>query len=415
MFSILDGRKYFYQWDVDRKLIVHDETIKEVHFCNKTDDCSLVCEVYESSGIRLVNVPNILLQDNWRINVYGYDDNYTKHSTQFEVKSRTKPADYIYTETEVKRWETLEQKIETVENNVGMRQLPYYDKTVKKSAEGNIYNAIYEVDICELEANVFYGYAAHEEIPHGNRLYITINLNVICVDGIRTVLTLNNLFQPLIVTYTDNETINFNLNNTSYIVYLGNKISKDAVVVDRVLLTDYIPTYNGIPYIPAEEYNPATKKYVDDSIAKLQPKKNEFGLIKKIELAEEVASVNFTYEIERFVLYINVPKAAESASVGVEAYSNGKICGYSWLSNLISADSPRVATIDGESKDGLLFYGHTAPANDSGNRANAFYYRKPHKTQANSFSKISCYGGSSKKFPVGTTFELWGVLVDEDM
>ena len=101
MFKILDGRDSFYQWDLDRKLIVEDETIKQVHFCNKTDDCSLVCQVYEEDGLRVVDVPNILLQTDWRINVYGYDVNYTKYNACFNVVKRTKPADYVYTETEL--------------------------------------------------------------------------------------------------------------------------------------------------------------------------------------------------------------------------------------------------------------------------------------------------------------------------
>lgn len=101
MFKILDGRAEFYQWDIDRKLVVEDASITEVHFCNRTDNCSLVCEVYEEDGLRVVNVPNILLQTDWRINVYGYDVNYTKHSACFSVVARTQPADYIYKETEV--------------------------------------------------------------------------------------------------------------------------------------------------------------------------------------------------------------------------------------------------------------------------------------------------------------------------
>lgn len=117
MFKIYDGREYFYQWDLDRKLIVYDQTIEEVHFCNKTDDNSLVCDVYTEGDLHLVNVPNILLQDNWRINVYAFDKNYTKYSKQFDVKSRTKPANYIYTETEVKRWEILEERVSTLENS----------------------------------------------------------------------------------------------------------------------------------------------------------------------------------------------------------------------------------------------------------------------------------------------------------
>lgn len=115
MFKLYDGREHFYQWDLDRKLIVYDDSIKEVHFCNRTDDCSLVCEVYKEGELSIVNVPNVLLQDNWRINVYAYDEKYTKHSSRFEVKSRSKPADYVYTETEVKSYEALETRIDQIE------------------------------------------------------------------------------------------------------------------------------------------------------------------------------------------------------------------------------------------------------------------------------------------------------------
>lgn len=111
MFTIYDGRKEFYQWDLDRKLIVNDSTIKEVHFCNKTDDCSLVCETYTEDGKTLVNVPNILLTADWRVNVYAYDGKATKHSATFGVISRTKPSDYVYTETEVKSYEALEKDL----------------------------------------------------------------------------------------------------------------------------------------------------------------------------------------------------------------------------------------------------------------------------------------------------------------
>ena len=116
MFKIQDGRTMFYQWDIDRKLIVEDANIKEVHFCNKTDECSLVCNTYVEEGQTVVNVPNILLQSIWRIYVYAYDENYTKFEADYSVKPRSKPADYVYTETEIKRYETLEERIEALEN-----------------------------------------------------------------------------------------------------------------------------------------------------------------------------------------------------------------------------------------------------------------------------------------------------------
>lgn len=101
MFKIEDGRECFYQWDSEQRLIISDSSITEVHFCNKTDECSLVCEVYAEDGKRLVNVPNILLQENWRINVYAFRPCATKASAIFKVIPRSKPEDYLYTETEV--------------------------------------------------------------------------------------------------------------------------------------------------------------------------------------------------------------------------------------------------------------------------------------------------------------------------
>ena len=117
MFSILDGRARFYQWDLDRKVVVDDESINQVHFCNRTDECSLVCDVYYLNGKRVADVPNVLLQQDWRINVYGYDKNYTKHNEVFDVVRRSKPADYVYTETEVKSFDDLVERIDQIEEN----------------------------------------------------------------------------------------------------------------------------------------------------------------------------------------------------------------------------------------------------------------------------------------------------------
>lgn len=117
MFSIYDGRTQFYQWDLDRKLVVNDPTIEKVHFCNRTGACSLVRCVYEVNGMFLVDVPNIILQESYRVNVYGFDANYTKHSQSFNVVARTKPEDYVYTEAEVAQWEALEERITQIEEN----------------------------------------------------------------------------------------------------------------------------------------------------------------------------------------------------------------------------------------------------------------------------------------------------------
>lgn len=112
MFQLLDGRTELWQWDSDRKVVISDATVSEVHFCNKTDECSLVVEVYEEEGQRLANIPNILLQTDWPIHVYAYcGDGYTRTGITFKVNRRSRPASYVYTETEIKRWEKLEEEI----------------------------------------------------------------------------------------------------------------------------------------------------------------------------------------------------------------------------------------------------------------------------------------------------------------
>lgn len=115
MFKIYDGRKEFYQWDLDRKLIVEDKTISEVHFCNRMGAVSVIRYVYEVNGMYLVDVPNILLQDSFRMNVYGYDKNYTKHSKNFNVVARTRPENYVFTDEEVNSWKELDERINNIE------------------------------------------------------------------------------------------------------------------------------------------------------------------------------------------------------------------------------------------------------------------------------------------------------------
>ena len=102
MFTLRDGRDYLYAWDLNRQIIVDDPSITEVHFSNRTDDRSLVVEVKDEGGLRVANIPNIILQQPWDIIAYAYcPESYTKIEEVLEVKARPKPDDYIYTETEV--------------------------------------------------------------------------------------------------------------------------------------------------------------------------------------------------------------------------------------------------------------------------------------------------------------------------
>lgn len=119
MFKILDGREQFYQWDSDRQIVIEDIDCNEVHFSNRTDKTALVCTVREENGQVIADVPNILLQQDWPITVYAFDQDYTKYSQTFKVMPRTKPDDYVYTETDVLNYNTLAQKIDDIEENIG--------------------------------------------------------------------------------------------------------------------------------------------------------------------------------------------------------------------------------------------------------------------------------------------------------
>lgn len=120
MLKIYDGRDFFYQWDLDQRLIVDDPNISELNFCNGTMDCTLATKVYEEDGQLLANVPNSMLQAAVAINVFtvvkGADNTYTTRSQKFHVQRRTKPEDYAYTETECVR-QSLEERVAIIEAN----------------------------------------------------------------------------------------------------------------------------------------------------------------------------------------------------------------------------------------------------------------------------------------------------------
>lgn len=131
MFKIYDGREHFYQWDLDRKLIVGDRTIQAVHFCNRTGACAITRDCYDVNGMWLVDVPNLCLQESYRLKVYGFSAaKYTTVSSQFDVKSRTKPDGYVYTDDEVNCWQDLDQRVAALEEN------PVSEEALDKAIEG---------------------------------------------------------------------------------------------------------------------------------------------------------------------------------------------------------------------------------------------------------------------------------------
>ncbi len=114
MFYLENGRTVFYQWDVDQRLVVNHDDVTEVHFSNAETDVALICEVYEENGERYADVPNILLQRPLALIVHGCCGECVRASACFRIIARAKPDDYIYTETEVRNFETLQKQVNAV-------------------------------------------------------------------------------------------------------------------------------------------------------------------------------------------------------------------------------------------------------------------------------------------------------------
>lgn len=117
MLSIEGGHSRLYQWDVGQRLAVSSGAIVEVHFDNAAISPALVCEVYEENGKRYADIPNILLQQARPIRAYGCCDRRVRDMLICQVERRERPADYVYTETEVKNYDDLERRIEYLERH----------------------------------------------------------------------------------------------------------------------------------------------------------------------------------------------------------------------------------------------------------------------------------------------------------
>ena len=100
MLTLNDGRKELYQWDIGRKASVSVDC-DEVHFAHLNYADSLPVKVVDGE----VEIPNQLLTVAMPLLCWAFvedaDGHYTKQTQTIEVLRRAKPADYLYTPTEV--------------------------------------------------------------------------------------------------------------------------------------------------------------------------------------------------------------------------------------------------------------------------------------------------------------------------
>ena len=118
IFTLKDG-KHFYQWDRERVLLVLDDEVDQVHFTNDTVTKAIVKSVYSIDGVRVVDVPSILLQCSCNLTAYAYvlegeNREYTLLHEEFKILARKQPDHYVEPETK-ETWTDLDRRIKDLE------------------------------------------------------------------------------------------------------------------------------------------------------------------------------------------------------------------------------------------------------------------------------------------------------------
>lgn len=113
MIKLADGRGLLYQWDTGRQV---ECDAKQVHFSNHHYGTSIDVDVQNGKA----TIPNQLLTSATPIKAWAWvtDSNgeYTKEEQIFIVAKRNKPSDYVYTPTEIKTWQDLQNQIGDLSN-----------------------------------------------------------------------------------------------------------------------------------------------------------------------------------------------------------------------------------------------------------------------------------------------------------
>ena len=111
---LLSGGNELYQWDTDESLVLEGiEAGRHVHFARETDTEAVVVVSKDHEGQVIADIPNELLQTCGKLYCFIMDESNstTEETITYRVKHRAKPADYVYTPTEILTWETMDAKI----------------------------------------------------------------------------------------------------------------------------------------------------------------------------------------------------------------------------------------------------------------------------------------------------------------
>lgn len=115
----------FYQWDSNRVIVisgVETNMVNEVHFCTIDSDTAIVVTPRISGNEIVASVPNVLLRQTKPIIIYIFSSSDTSENRTIEVArivvvSRPKPANYIYSETEVFSYAAIDRRVRAIEQS----------------------------------------------------------------------------------------------------------------------------------------------------------------------------------------------------------------------------------------------------------------------------------------------------------
>ena len=114
-YSLSNGKDRVDQWDKDITITIQEpENVPAVHFR------------WGGKGVPLpvtnqqVEIPVELLQLTKPIIFWAYTPDHTMDMAKIPLETRPKPADYVYTPTEIKTWEDLDERIKALEDGGGI-------------------------------------------------------------------------------------------------------------------------------------------------------------------------------------------------------------------------------------------------------------------------------------------------------
>lgn len=154
----IDG-KILTQWDTDRWVFADSN---EVHFADSSSTEALVVDVVDGKA----PIPNILLQKSgilkaWEVSYTENGERTISVESVFNVRSKQKPSDYVYTETEVLCYESLEKRIAELEKNGGGSSGNItVDSALSKTSENPVQNKVITAEIDSLKESI-------ENLPTG--------------------------------------------------------------------------------------------------------------------------------------------------------------------------------------------------------------------------------------------------------